>query len=145
MSDLAILPLFNPIFACSSQRYNSIMDVHKPQFTSRAFSIISLVNSLAVPASLTHVCVETGLGSLSAFTLLTLSFHQPDTQPLWQITPICLSVQHSACVKCPGTHYPCTLTEILQHYIKIDGFPHHIKSFCEWTCWSPMSQLLLSY
>lgn len=31
--------------------FNSIMDVHKAQFTSRAFSIISAVNSLTVPAS----------------------------------------------------------------------------------------------
>lgn len=118
LSDLATLPLFHPIFPCSSQCFNSIMDVHKAQFTSRAFPIISLVNSLAVPASLLHVFVATGLGALSVFAQLTLSLHQPDIQLLWQITPICLSVQHSACVKFPGTHYPCAHIEILQYNIR---------------------------
>lgn len=47
--DLAILSLFRPIFSCSSQCFDSIIDVHEAQFTSRAFSIISLVNSLPVP------------------------------------------------------------------------------------------------
>lgn len=60
--------------------FNSIMDVHEAQFTSRAFSIISGVNSLAVPASPLHVFVEAAPGSLSAFTLLTRSLHQPDAQ-----------------------------------------------------------------
>lgn len=60
LSDLTILPLFHPIFLCSSQCFNSIMDVHKAQFTSRAFSIISLVNSLAVPASPPRVFAEAG-------------------------------------------------------------------------------------
>lgn len=82
LSDLTVLPLFHPIFSCSSQCFNSIMDAHKAQFASRAFSIISPVNSLAVPASPLHVFVEAGLGSRSAFTLLTLSLHQPDAQLL---------------------------------------------------------------
>lgn len=104
LSDLTVLPLFHPIFSCSSQCFNSIMDVHKAQFTSGAFSIISLVNSLAVPASPLHVFVEAGPSSLSTLTLLTLSLHQPDAQLLWQITPICLSLQHSARVKHMETH-----------------------------------------
>lgn len=82
LSDFATLPLFHPIFPCSSQCFSSIMDVHKAQFTSRAFSIISLVNSLAAPASPLRVFAATGLGALSVFALLTLSLHQPDIQPL---------------------------------------------------------------
>lgn len=81
LSDLATLPLF----CC----FDSIIGVHNAQFTSRAFSIISGVNPLTVPAA------------LSTFTLLMLSLHQPDTQPLRQITPIYLNVRHSACVKLP--------------------------------------------
>lgn len=97
LSDFATLPLFHPIFPCSSQCFNSIMDVHKAQFTSRAFSIISLVNSLAAPASPLRVFAATGLGALSVFALLTLSLHQPDIQPLWQITPICLCATQCMC------------------------------------------------
>lgn len=88
LSDLATLPLFH----C----FNSIIDVHNAQFTSWAFSIISRVNPLTVPAA------------LSTLTLLVLSLHQPDAQPLRQITPIYLSVQHSARVKLPGMHFPGT-------------------------------------
>lgn len=96
LSDLAILPLLHSIFLMFFPPcFNSIMDVHKAQFTSRAFSIISGVNSLAAPASPLRVFVEAEPGSLSAFTLLTRSLHQPDAQPAWQITPICLG----ACVK----------------------------------------------
>ena len=38
------------------------MDVHEAQFASCAFSIMSLVNSLPVPASQLHVFVEAAAG-----------------------------------------------------------------------------------
>lgn len=108
--NLTTLYLFPHIF--SSSCTNSIKDVHEAQFTSWALSIISPVNWLTVPAApLHHLFMETGLGSLSVFGPLTLSLHHADTQPLWQIIPICFSVQDAACVKFPGTYYPCTYTE----------------------------------
>lgn len=98
LSDLAILPLFHPIFSCSSWWFNSIMDVHKLNSILGSFqSFLQLIHSQCLLPPL-HVFVEAGPGSLSAFTPLTLSLHQPDAQVLWQITPICFSVQHSVCV-----------------------------------------------
>lgn len=98
---------------------NSIKDVYEAQFTSWALSIISPVNWLTVPAApLHHLFMETGLGSLSVFGPLTLSLHHADTQPLWQIIPICFGVQHAACVKFPGTYYPCIYTEIRPNNIR---------------------------
>lgn len=92
MSDLTILLLFNPIFACSSQRYNSIMDVHKPSihFSSLFNHFSRLIHSLCLLPW--RMFLWRRGRTLSVFTLLTHSFHQPDTQPLWQIAPICLSV-----------------------------------------------------
>lgn len=91
--NLAVLPLSCPVSSHTSQRSDSIMYVHNAQFSSRTFSIIFPVNSLVATLSLLHVFVEGGgPGSPSAFTLLMQSLHQTDTQPLWQITPICLSV-----------------------------------------------------
>lgn len=115
--DLTTLSLFPRIF--SSSCTNSIKDVHEAQFTTWALSIISPVNWLTVPAApLHHLFMETGLGSLSVLGPLTLSLHHADTQPLWQIIPICFSVQRGACVKFPGTYYPCTYTEIRPNNIR---------------------------
>lgn len=115
--DLTTLSLFPHIL--SSECTNSIKDVHEAQFTTWALSIISPVNWLTVAAApLHHLFMETGLGSLSVFGPLTLSLHHADTQPLWQIIPICFSVQHGACVKFPGTYYPCTCTEIRPNNIR---------------------------
>lgn len=44
-------PFFHLIFSFSCQCFNAVMDVHKAQFTSLAFSITPPVNSLPLPAS----------------------------------------------------------------------------------------------
>lgn len=81
---LALLPLTFPVSSCSSQLADSIMYVHIARFSSRTFSIIFPVNSLAATISLLHVFAEVvgGGGAPSAFTLLMESLHQQDTRPL---------------------------------------------------------------
>lgn len=115
--DLTTLSLFPRTSSPSCT--NSTKDVHEAQFTTWALSIISPVNWLTVPAApLHHLFMETGLGSPSVLGPLTPSLHHADTQPLWQIIPICFSVQRGACVKFPGTYYPCTYTEIRPNNIR---------------------------
>lgn len=79
--NLALLPLPFPISSCSPQLADSIMYVHNTRFSSRTFSIIFPVNSLAATISLLHVFAAGG-GAPSAFTLLMQSLHQQDTRPL---------------------------------------------------------------
>lgn len=76
----ALLPLTLPISSCSSRPAGSIMYVHIARFSSRTFSIIFPVNSLAATISLLHVFA--GGGAPSALALLMQSLHQQDARPL---------------------------------------------------------------
>lgn len=108
LSDLPILPLFHLIFSCSSQYFNATMDVHRAQFTSWAFSIMSLVNSL--PAS-QHVFVEAGPWlSVCVHPAYALTQSAQAHNKLHPFASVCNTLH---CVK---THRyicnPCTHTEI---------------------------------